>query len=242
MKKKTNASADAERFSPLSEPQNATIPVDAKPGDTEPKQSGSDTGPVSVPTSDTPHATVEEKGTEAAAEKPEGKSAPAPPEHEERFLRLLADFDNYRKRVARERAELYHRAREDVIREFLPLLDHLEMTIQHAHDSETAGPLADAVRIVAQQMKGILKRLGVSRLDVLGAPFDPQRHCAIGVEITSEQPENTVVRQGRPGYAIDGRVLRPAEVVVARAPEATSNETLPRPETIPPEEGEAQRG
>jgi len=133
---------------------------------------------------------------------------------EERFKRSVADLDNYRKRVARDIERQVTEARERFIRDWLEVVDSVDRALQH----ESEGPLAEALRVVRGQMDAVLERSGVRRVGAPGEPFDPQLHEAVEVRETDEAEDRTVVAVLRAGYALDGRVLRPAQVVVARRP------------------------
>jgi molecular chaperone GrpE len=134
-------------------------------------------------------------------------------EFEERWHRALADLDNLRKRLAREvqRERADERAR--VVAEWLPIVDNLELALDHA----TADPVAviEGVQAVRDQAVAILERLGFSRIDDAGVPFNPARHEAIATVRESGAAPGTVVRVVRPGYGEGEGQLRPAAVVVA---------------------------
>jgi molecular chaperone GrpE len=135
---------------------------------------------------------------------------------EGRLRRVLADLDNLRKRFGREveRERTDERAR--VAAEWLPVLDNLELALQHAGEDSPA--FVEGVRAIHDQAVGVLTRLGFPPFeDDVGAPFDPTRHQAVGAA-DSDAPPGTVVAIVRPGYGRDDRILRPASVIVAREP------------------------
>jgi molecular chaperone GrpE len=134
---------------------------------------------------------------------------------EDRYKRALADLDNYRKRSAREVQRRVDEARESVLRDWLDTLDSVERAMRMQAD----GPCYDGLRAVLRQMDGVLSRHGVERIATPGDPFDPQRHEAIAVRASDELPDRTIVEVQRSGFALGDRVIRPAQVVVARAPE-----------------------
>ena len=132
---------------------------------------------------------------------------------EDRFKRALADLDNYRKRAGRETDRRVAEAREALLRDFLEAVDSLER-------ASTLDPgLAEGLSAVSGQLQAILARHGVHRIGEVGEPFDPERHEALAVRRTGEAPDRTVLDVVRSGYAVDDRVLRPAEVTVAQAPD-----------------------
>ena len=133
---------------------------------------------------------------------------------EDRYKRALADLDNYRKRSAREVEQRVAENREALLREWLEAVDSVERALMMA---EPDSPLAVGLQAVLVQMEALLERQGLSRIGAVGETFDPERHEAIGVRVTSDAPQNTIVDVARSGWATAERVLRPAQVVVARA-------------------------
>ena len=107
-------------------------------------------------------------------------------------------------------------SREAQLREWLEVVDSLERALF----MQPEDPVVQGLRAVLEQMEAVLARQGVTRMGAAGEPFDPERHEAVGVRPTDEVPDRTVVEVARSGYMLGDRVLRPAEVVVGRAPEA----------------------
>ena len=136
---------------------------------------------------------------------------------EDRYKRALADLDNYRKRSAREVERRVEEGRDALLREWLEAVD----TVERAARMDPDGPLGQGMRALLDQIEALLARRGVQRIGDTGEPFDPERHDAVEVRMTTDAPENTVVDVIRAGYAIDGRVLRPAQVAVARRPQTS---------------------
>ncbi len=129
------------------------------------------------------------------------------------YLRKLAEFDNFRKRVERERDEVRQLAVEDFIRELLPVLDNFERALQHANNGGDA--FHQGVEMIAKQLSETLVRRGVETIDPVGEPFDPGFHEAVqGVE-NSEYPTGTVAFVMLKGYRVGERVIRPAMVGVS---------------------------
>ena len=152
--------------------------------------------------------------TEAQAEQAE-QAETAPPAADDAYLRLAADFDNYRKRVAREHTELMGRATERLVKELLPVLDDLGRALVAADEHEEA-KLVEGVQLVHRQLSALLQREGLAEIDTNGR-FDPHIHEAL-LSQPSEQEEGTVLEVIQKGYRLGERVLRPARVVVAAAP------------------------
>ena len=146
---------------------------------------------------------------------PEG-SGPEPP-IDERYLRLAADFENYKKRAARERREYVALANERLISELLPILDDLERALAAAEDHQEA-QLEEGVRLVHRSLASLLERQGLSTIETDGK-FDPHVHEAL-LSQPSDGEEGSVLDVVQKGYKLGDRVVRPARVVVASAPPA----------------------
>jgi molecular chaperone GrpE len=141
-------------------------------------------------------------------------------EHWDRFLRVTADFDNYRKRAARERQEAIAYANQDLLQKLLPVLDNYEAASAAAANaqSEDAKAIQAGVGMIFQQLKSALAQAGLEEINAQGVPFDPTVHEAISQMESADLPEGIVLHQTRKGYRLNGRLLRPASVVVAKAP------------------------
>jgi molecular chaperone GrpE len=137
-------------------------------------------------------------------------------EARDRQLRLLADFDNFRKRVERDRSETSRNAMAELVRELLPVVDNLELAVGSSGDVED---LRRGVEMIARQFLEALRALGVEPVPAVGAPFDPKVHEAVQRTETSEVSQPTVVEEFRRGYLLQGRLIRPALVRVAVPPE-----------------------
>jgi molecular chaperone GrpE len=136
----------------------------------------------------------------------------------DRLLRTAADYENFRRRSAKEKQDLDRYAGERVIRDFLPVIDNLERALGHADvDAEDAGEgLREGVEMVVRQFQQALEKYGVAGFDSAGEKFDPERHEAIQQVESEEHDTGTVVTEFQRGYQIHERLLRPALVVVAR--------------------------
>ncbi len=141
----------------------------------------------------------------------------------DQLLRMRAEFDNYRKRTARDVERIRRMAAEGLISELLPVADHLELAMQHAGDS--SGGLAEGVGMVLKQFYDTLGRYGLEIIPALGLPFDPHVHEALMQREEPDKPAHTVVEEFQKGFTLGGQVLRPAKVIVstggpdAKAPE-----------------------
>jgi molecular chaperone GrpE len=145
-------------------------------------------------------------------------------EHWDRLLRTAADFENFKKRAARERHEAAQAATAALVNKLLPVLDHFEMAqaaAQHAQPPQSGlAALHDGIAMVQQQLKGILAETGLEEVDASGRPFDPAWHEAVSQLETPGVPEGQVIQQIRKGYKLRDRLLRPATVIVAKKPTA----------------------
>ena len=155
----------------------------------------------------------EEKEHEQAA--PERDLAAELERMEDRYKRALADLDNYRKRSGRDLERRMQEGLDRLLLDWLEAVDGVERALRQ----KPAKPLYDGLRAVLDQMEAILARHGVRRIGETGEPFDPERHEAIDVRESEEVPERTVLEVARSGYARGDHILRPAQVVVARAPQ-----------------------
>src|SRR6266446_6258728 len=141
-------------------------------------------------------------------------------ENWERLLRTTADFENFKKRVAREKQEAIRYANEGLLQKLVPILDNFDMALSAAQTGQTeaAQSLQAGINMIYQQMKSALVEAGLEEVDAAGKTFDPNLHEAVSQAETTEVPEGQVVQQLRRGYKLRDRLLRPATVVVAKAP------------------------
>lgn len=134
---------------------------------------------------------------------------------DDRWRRALADLDNYRKRSAAEVERRSGEARERLLTDWLEVVDSVERALRMRPGDDTED---EGLRPVLQQMEALLQRHGLRRVGAVGEPFDPERHDAIGVRETDELPDRAIADVARSGWALGDRVLRPAQVLVARHP------------------------
>lgn len=140
-------------------------------------------------------------------------------EYWDRFVRLNAEFDNFKKRSARERGEAVKYANEALLERLIPTLDHFEMAmvaVNNAQDNSMAS-IKMGIEMVHNQLKTTLKDAGLQEIDALGKEFDPVWHEAVSQKETSEAKEGQVIEQARKGYKLNDRLIRPANVIVAKA-------------------------
>jgi len=139
----------------------------------------------------------------------------------ETLVRRQADFENYRKRIERERHQEHHRGVELFVERLLPVLDALDRALATDPGSASA-EYRKGFELIERQMSDLLAKQGLTRMETVGKEFDPHFHHAIEQVETSEYAEGAVIDELQPGYLFHGRVLRPAMVRVASAPEGRS--------------------
>lgn len=135
-----------------------------------------------------------------------------------RLAYLAAEFDNYRKRVAREVEAQVAFGNERLLTAILPFLDNLERAISHGAEAGADEALLSGVRMTYEQVLAELRKFGLSQVAAAGEPFDPNLHEAVATVPWEGAPEGTVLSEYRKGYLLNGRLLRPAQVTVAAAP------------------------
>jgi molecular chaperone GrpE len=168
--------------------------------------------------SDTSSEAAGQAATDASATDDDNTGATAAraqiDELEDRWRRAVADLDNFRRRVTRDADQLRLAERARVAAEWLPVLDNLELALQHAESDP--GAIVEGVRAVREQALGVLNRLGYARREDVGQPFSPALHEAVATVEDRDVPAGTVVEVVRPGYGTEEKLLRPAAVVVAK--------------------------
>jgi molecular chaperone GrpE len=137
---------------------------------------------------------------------------------QEKLLRTAADFDNFRKRAAREKEDAVKYAAESFIEAMLPALDSFDLGLASARSNPAAAPIVQGMEMALGQLMNGLRSQGVEVVDATGQIFDPHQHEAVSHQETKEMPEGTVMQQLRRGFKLNGRLLRPSTVVVAKAP------------------------
>jgi molecular chaperone GrpE len=141
-------------------------------------------------------------------------------ENWERLLRVTADFENFKKRAARERSEAIQFANTTLLQKLLPVIDNFEMaqTAAQTAQGDKLASLQTGIAMIQQQLKAALAEAGLEEMDASGKPFDPTFHEAVSQQETDQVPEGQVIQQIRKGYKLRDRLLRPAAVIVAKKP------------------------
>jgi molecular chaperone GrpE len=167
-----------------------------------------------VPPEEEPVTSRDEAGEPSGEEDPaneEERVVDQPEDYLGLAQRIQADFENYRKRAAREAAAAGERAKSGLVRELLPIVDNLERALSSAEEGEQH--LAEGVRLVHSELIAVLERNGIEQFDPAGDKFDPAEHEALSVR--SEGEPGVVVEVVERGYRSNGTILRPARVVVS---------------------------
>jgi molecular chaperone GrpE len=138
----------------------------------------------------------------------------------ERLLRTTADFDNFKKRAAREKQDAIRYANEALLEKLVPVLDNFDAALSatQANPNGAAESLQAGVAMIFQQLKKVLTESGLEELDANGQKFDPNFHEAVSQQESADVPEGQVLQQLRKGYKLRDRLLRPATVIVAKKP------------------------
>jgi molecular chaperone GrpE len=138
-------------------------------------------------------------------------------DYRDRLLRSIAEFDNYRKRIERERRDATERAAEGVLGDVLPILDDLERALAADTDETSAESYRRGVELIHKQILDLLTRRGVKPIETVGQTFDPNLHQAVATESVPGVPDGEIVEELRRGYLLGDRLLRAAMVKVAQA-------------------------
>ena len=140
-------------------------------------------------------------------------------ENYDRWLRAVAELENYKKRMTKEKLELSKYANEQLIKEILPIVDNLERAIEHSSNPKDSKALDDGIKMTAKQLITVLEKFGIKRIEALNEPFDPNYHEAIMQLETQKHEENIVLRELEKGYLLHDRLIRPAKVAISKNPD-----------------------
>ncbi len=143
---------------------------------------------------------------------------------QEKYLRLAAEFENYKKLAQKQKQDYSQFANESLLKELLPVVDNLERALKCVKDGHAADGLIQGVELTLKQFTETLGKFGVKPIVSLGAAFDPTRHQAVAQQ-ESQAAENTVIEEYQKGYQLHDRILRAAMVVVAAGPGGETTET-----------------
>jgi molecular chaperone GrpE len=204
-KRESRPEADAVKIKTYEDHSGETEPDKAPPADVD-RKAEKETAQKTAPKAEKDLAAKLE-----AAEKEAG-------DNYDRFLRISAEFENYKKRKEREAADFRKYANETLVKELLPVVDNLERAMETSADHEDAvSCILEGVDMTLKEIFKVLEKFAVKAVDAIGNEFDPTYHQAVMQEETDTHPENTVIKELQKGYTIHDRLLRPAMVVVAKA-------------------------
>ncbi|MBW1840250.1 MAG: nucleotide exchange factor GrpE [Deltaproteobacteria bacterium] len=148
-------------------------------------------------------------------------------ENHDRFLRVSAEFENYKKRAAREMNDFRKFANDNIVRAMLPVVDNLDRAIESSgDDQQTVSSVVEGVNMTLKEILKVFEQFGIKPFESLGEPFDPGFHQAVMQEETEDHPDNTVIKELQKGYMMHDRLLRPAMVVVSKKKETKSKDTM----------------
>ena len=156
-------------------------------------------------------------------------------EQKDKFIRLQAETDNFRKRLSREKEEFSQYANERLFKELLPIFDNFERALEDP--SNDIKSLKEGLEMILKQFSSFLEKEKVEPIEAIGIKFDPMIHEVLTSEESSEHEENTIISQFVKGYTINNRVIRPSQVVISKKPSLESEEVLTEePEECPDKE------
>jgi molecular chaperone GrpE len=136
----------------------------------------------------------------------------------DRYLRLAAEFENYKRLAQRDQREQAKFANENILKELLPIVDNLQRAVNFSQSATGCDQLIEGVQLTLKKFIETLSRFGIKQIASIGEPFDPSRHQAVATLPSNDQPEHTIIQEHQPGYLLHDRILRAAMVTVAAAP------------------------
>jgi len=156
-------------------------------------------------------------------------------EYRDKMLRALAEVDNSRKRLEKEKGEFLEFANQELINDLIPVLDNFERALLSAPASKSPDPYRQGVEMIYKQLKETLEKQGLEEIKAVGEKFDPFFHEAVEQEVSKDHPEGTISGELLKGYLLKGKLIRPAAVRVSQAP-AGGSSAKKKPEELSPEE------
>lgn len=158
-----------------------------------------------------------EEAEEAAEDKAADEEASAEEQESERYMRLMAEFQNFKRRAAKEKTDIHAFANERIVNDLLPVLDNFERALgqeAEASENEELKNYAKGMELIFEQFKGALEKAGVKEIEALGEDFDPNVHNAVMTEQTDEYEDGKISKVMQKGYKLNDRVVRPSMVAV----------------------------
>ena len=214
-KRRTMNEEEEKKGSEAEEKASAEPSPEAAAAEAETEQEAESADAADKPEETNAEAAGAEGKPEEAESAPEEKAEepPAEPDWKDRYARLLADFDNYRKRVARDREELAQFAAKDILKDLLPTVDNLALALEKAENKED--PFVQGVKLAYDGFLKALADHGATPLDSVGEPFDTNFHDALAQLPSTDVAEGVVMNEVKRGWLLHGKLLRPAQVVVS---------------------------
>lgn len=214
-KRRTMNEEEEKKGSEAEEKASAEPSPEAAAAEAETEQEAESADAADKPEETNAEAAGAEGKPEEAESAPEEKAEepPAEPDWKDRYARLLADFDNYRKRVARDREELAQFAAKDILKDLLPTVDNLALALEKAENKED--PFVQGVKLAYDGFLKALADHGATPLDSVGEPFDTNFHDALAQLPSTDVAEGIVMNEVKRGWLLHGKLLRPAQVVVS---------------------------
>ncbi|MFQ5455110.1 MAG: nucleotide exchange factor GrpE [Nitrospirota bacterium] len=134
----------------------------------------------------------------------------------DKYIRLHAEFDNYKKRTLKDKIEFTKYSNESIIKDILPIIDNMERAIAHSEETEEFEKMVEGIKLINKQMIELLKKFGVTVIDSLNKHFDPSIHQAIAQREIDDKEDNIVIEESQRGYILNDRVIRPSLVIVSK--------------------------
>jgi len=214
-RKKRTMNEEEEKKVPEAEEKGSAAPSPEAAAEAETVQESASADVTDKPEEPNAEAAGAEENPEEAKSAPEEKAEEpaAEPDWKERYARTLADFDNYRKRMARDREELAQFAAKDILKDLLPTVDNLALALDKAENKED--PFVQGVKLAYDGFLKTLADHGATPLDSVGEPFDTNFHDALAQLPSADVPEGTVMNEVKRGWLLHGKLLRAAQVVVS---------------------------
>ncbi len=221
--------SDETVTNPAAEAQEGEVTVEVVENHAEASTMEEGQAPETISTTEAPAEAADLLEKIAALEAANASLSQVVEERNSQYMRLAADFENFRKRTQREKEELELQIKCSVIADLLPVVDSFELARTHIQtETEAEEKIHRSYQGVYKQLVECLKRIGVSAMQAKGKPFDPNLHEAVLREATNEHPEGTVLEELKRGYMLGDRVLRHAMVkVAAPAEESSASDTNP---------------
>jgi len=192
--------------------------VEVRGEEREPEKVQAEDQKTKEPREEKKELTPQEKLAEQLSEKTREAA-----ENYDKWLRSMAEFDNFKKRTQKEKADLMKFSNETLLRSILPILDNLERAIDHGKGTQENTSLLEGLEITLRQFLNTLERFGVKPLSARGEVFDPEKHEAVSQQESDQEP-NRVISEIEKGYSYHDRLLRPARVIVSKEKAALKTE------------------